>query len=93
MDTRPEGLKWDAPIFLRGTIAAVDCSAEPTAILTVVSGSKTTKPNIADKHYPMLIGTDEFSCSWGNKRVAVNSRQSEAGNTDVMSSNCNSENH
>jgi tetratricopeptide (TPR) repeat protein len=80
-----QGPKWGAPIFLRGTITAVDCSLEPSAILTVTSGYKTTKLRIADKHHLILIGTDQFSCSWTNKKAAVNYRQSESGDTNVMS--------
>jgi len=76
--------KWGPPIFLRGTISAVDCSADPSAILTVSSGSKTVKLKIVDKRHVVLIGTDEFSCAWTNKKVAVNYRQSEAGETNVM---------
>ena len=77
--------KWGAPIFLRGTINAVDCSADPSAILTVLSGSRTVKLKIADKHHLILIGADAFSCSWTDKKVAVNYRQGESGDTNVMS--------
>jgi tetratricopeptide (TPR) repeat protein len=79
------GPKWGAPIFLRGTINAVDCSSDPSAILAVSSGSKTVKLKIADKHQLILIGADEFSCSWTNKKVAVNYRQDGGGETNVMS--------
>jgi tetratricopeptide (TPR) repeat protein len=79
------GPKWGAPIFLRGTIRSVDCSAVPSAVLTVVSGSKTIQVKIADKAHVILIGADEFSCSWGNKKAAVNYRQNEKGDTNVMS--------
>ncbi len=79
------GQKWGAPIFLRGTISAVDCSNEPSAILTVSSGSKTVKLRIADKQHVILIGIDEFSCSWKSKKIAVNYRQNDAGDTNVMS--------
>ena len=77
--------KWGAPIFLRGTIDAVDCSADPSAVLTLSSGSKTVKLKIVDKHQVILIGADEFSCAWTNKKVAVNYRQGEGDETNVMS--------
>lgn len=77
--------KWGPPIFVRGTISAVDCSAEPTAILTLSSGSKSVKLKIADKQHVILIGSDQFSCAWKNKKAAVNYRQDESGNTKVMS--------
>jgi cytochrome c-type biogenesis protein CcmH/NrfG len=80
-----EGPKWGPPIFLRGTISAVDCSAEPAAVLTLSAGSKTLKLKIADKQHVILIGADQFSCAWSSKKVAVNYRQSEGGDTAVMS--------
>jgi len=79
------GPKWGPPIFLRGTISAVDCSVEPSAVLTLSSGSKTIKLKIADRSHVILIGADQFSCSWTKKKAAVNYRQSEAGDTSVMS--------
>jgi hypothetical protein len=63
----------------------VDCSTEPTAILTLSSGSKTIQLKIADKGHLILIGTDQFSCAWSNKKAAVNYRQSETGDTNVIS--------
>ena len=77
--------KWGAPIFLRGTIRSIDCSSEPSAVLTVASGSKTVQVKIADKAHVILIGADQFSCSWSNKKIAVNYRQNEKGDTNVMS--------
>jgi tetratricopeptide (TPR) repeat protein len=80
-----QGPKWGSPIFLQGVIRAVDCSAEPSALLTISSGSKAVKLKIADKKHVILIGADQFSCDWAKKKVAVNYRQSEAGDTSVMS--------
>jgi hypothetical protein len=77
--------KWGPPIFLRGTISSVDCSSDPSAILTVSSESRTVKLKIADKGQVILIGADAFSCAWTNKKVAVNYRQGEGGETNVMS--------
>lgn len=79
------GPKWGPPIFLRGTISAVDCSAEPSAVLTVSSASKTLTLKVADRNHLILIGADQFSCAWAKKKVAVNYRQNEAGDTSVMS--------
>jgi hypothetical protein len=83
--TPVNGSKWGTPIFLRGMIRKIDCSAEPSAVLTVVSGSKTVQVKIADKTHVILIGADQFSCSWSNKKIAVNYRQNEKGDTNVMS--------
>jgi hypothetical protein len=63
----------------------VDCSNEPSAVLTVRSGSKTMKLKIADKHHVIVIGADQLHCAWTMKKVAVNYRQGGTGETDVIS--------
>lgn len=83
--TASAGPKWSAPIFLQGTVSSVDCSVEPSALLTISSGAKTLKLKVADKGHVILIGADQFSCAWTKKKVAVNYRQNEAGDTNVMS--------
>ena len=77
--------KWGPPLFLRGTITAVDCSVEPSAVLNLSSGSKAVKLKIANKQHVVLIGADQFSCSWSHRKVAINYRQSDAGDTNVIS--------
>jgi len=64
---------------------SVDCSADPSAILTVVSGSQTLKMKIADKSHVILIGADRFSCSWFKQKVAVNYREGNPGEISVIS--------
>jgi hypothetical protein len=61
-------------------LKAVDCSAPPAAVLTVVSGTKTWKLNVADTSHLVLFGAEKFSCSWSKQRVAVNYR--DAGNAE-----------
>ncbi len=60
------------PKFLKGTIVGVDCSSAPAATLTVLSGTKTWKMHVSDSRHTVVIGADEFSCSWRKERVAVN---------------------
>jgi Flp pilus assembly protein TadD len=81
----PADVKWGAPIFLRGSLSSVDCSTEPSALLSIASGSKTLKLKVADKHHVIVIGADQFSCAWTVKKVAVNYRQGGTGETDVIS--------
>jgi tetratricopeptide (TPR) repeat protein len=71
--------------FVRGVLNSVDCSADPSAILTVVSGSQTLKMKIADKSHLILIGADRFSCSWFKQKVAVNYREDNTGEISVIS--------
>jgi Tfp pilus assembly protein PilF len=78
-------VKWSAPTFLLGSLSSVDCSNEPSAVLTVLSGSKTLKLKIADKHHVIVIGADQLHCAWTMKEVAVNYRQGGTGETDVIS--------
>ncbi|HEX3739851.1 MAG TPA: tetratricopeptide repeat protein [Terriglobales bacterium] len=77
--------KWSPGIFLRGTLSSIDCSSKPTALLTVASGPKILKLKVANTSRLVIIGADTFSCFWTNKKVAVNYRQSDAGDTSVIS--------
>lgn len=79
------GGTWGAPVFFRGTVSSIDCSIEPSALLTVSSGAKTLKLKVADKAHVILMGADTFSCTWTNKKVAVNYRQNDKGETNVIS--------
>jgi tetratricopeptide (TPR) repeat protein len=71
--------------FLRGTLSSVDCSATPAATLTVLSGTKTWKMNVADRNHLVLIGADQFSCDWHKQKVALNYRESKEGEGNVFS--------
>jgi tetratricopeptide (TPR) repeat protein len=71
--------------FLRGTLTNVDCSTPPLATLTVVSGAKTWKMNVADKSHVILIGAADFSCAWSKQKVALNYRETSNGEGNVIS--------
>lgn len=71
--------------FLRGTLTGVDCSTSPLATLTVVSGAKTWKMNVADRNHLILIGADQFSCDWHKQKVALNYRETSEGEANVFS--------
>lgn len=62
------------PKFLKGIVKAVDCSSPPSATLTVVSGTKSWQMQVSDSKHILLIGADEFSCSWDRQKVALNYR-------------------
>lgn len=72
------------PKFLKGQLVSVDCSHVPTAVLTVTSGGRTLKMKVADTQHAIVIGADEFSCGWTQKKVAVNYRESSDGELNVM---------
>ena len=74
-----------ASTFLKGTLTNADCATPPSVLLTVVSGAKTWKMKVADRNHLVLIGADEFSCSWSKQKVAVNYRETAEGEASVIS--------
>jgi tetratricopeptide (TPR) repeat protein len=82
----PAGVtNFGAAKFIRGTLGSVDCSTEPAATLTILSGSQILKMQIADRNHVVLIGADQFSCSWTSQKVAVNYREGDTGKATVFS--------
>lgn len=71
--------------FLQGTLIHADCTTSPSAVLTVVSGGKTWKIKVADRNHLVLIGANEFSCSWNKQRVALNYRETANGEGSAIS--------
>ena len=62
--------------FVKGTIVNVDCSSSPAAMLTLITGGKTLQMRVPDTRHALLIGADEFSCTWNKQKVAINYRES-----------------
>jgi Flp pilus assembly protein TadD len=71
--------------YIRGTLTNVDCSTPPSATLTVISGAKTWKMNVADTNHVIVIGADKFSCAWNKQKVALNYRETAEGESSVVS--------
>ena len=63
-------------LFMKGVLVSVDCSAAPAATLTISSGGKKWKMLAPQSKKLILIGAEEFSCSWTNRKVSVNYRKS-----------------
>src|SRR5438270_2690708 len=63
-------------LFMKGVLISVDCSAAPAATLTIASGGKKWKMLASQSKKLVLIGANEFSCSWTNRKVSVNYRKS-----------------
>jgi Flp pilus assembly protein TadD len=63
-------------LFMKGVLVSVDCSAAPSAMLTISFGGKKWKMLAPQSKKLILIGADEFSCSWTNRKVSVNYRKS-----------------
>jgi len=63
-------------LFMKGVLVSVDCSAAPAATLTISSSGKKWKMLAPQSNKLILIGADEFSCSWKGRKVSVNYRKS-----------------
>jgi tetratricopeptide (TPR) repeat protein len=63
-------------LFMKGVLVSVDCSAPPAATLTISSSGKKWKMLASQSNKLILIGADEFSCSWKGRKVSVNYRKS-----------------
>ncbi|HST12368.1 MAG TPA: hypothetical protein VLL05_18480 [Terriglobales bacterium] len=72
-------------VFSKGILNSVDCSKAPAATLMVNTGSKSVKLHTADYKSLLVIGEDQFSCEWRNRKVAVNYRAGGAADGDLIS--------
>jgi hypothetical protein len=71
--------------FLKGRLAAVDCSQAPAAVLTVIAENTTLKLRAPDYKSLVLIGADDFSCDWRDRQVTVNYKPRGAKDGDLVS--------
>ena len=71
--------------FAKGMLVSVDCSAEPSATLNLLSGSKTMQMKVADRKHVLVLGADGFSCDWKKQKVALNYRETAEGSGTVVS--------
>jgi tetratricopeptide (TPR) repeat protein len=71
--------------FLKGKLIAIDCSQAPSAILTVSAGTRVLKLRTENYKSLMLMGTDEFSCEWKSRAVAINYRAGGKADGDLVS--------
>lgn len=72
---RTGSAKAEPVLFMKGILNAVDCSTSPSAVLMITSGGKKWKMLAPDAKKVVMIGADSLSCSWTNKKVAVNYRK------------------
>ena len=70
---------------MKGKLVSVDCSQTPVAVLTVVSTKKTLKLRTENYKSLLLIGADDFSCSWKDRPVAVNYKAGGKADGDMVS--------
>jgi hypothetical protein len=71
--------------YLTGKLVTVDCGQEPRAVLQVSQGQKTYKLVAQSAKKILVIGADEFSCLWKDRKISVNYRESAPLQGDVVS--------
>jgi len=71
--------------FFKGRLIAVDCSQPPAAILTVVAEGALLKLRAADYKSLLLIGADDFSCTWRDRRITANYKPGGLSDGDLVS--------
>ena len=71
--------------FFKGRLIAVDCSQPPAAILTVVAEGSVLKLRASDYKSLLLIGADDFSCTWRDRRITANYKPGGLSDGDLVS--------
>lgn len=71
--------------FAKGKLVSVDCAQAPAAVLTVAISKKTVKLRTDDYKSLVLMGADEFSCTWKDRVVAVNYKAGGKADGDLVS--------
>jgi len=72
-------------VFSKGIITSVDCSKAPAATVMVNTGTRSMKLRTGDYKALLVIGEDQFSCEWRNRKVAVNYKAGGGGEGDLVS--------
>ena len=71
--------------FLKGRLVRVDCANDPVAVITVISGSRTLKLRTDNYKSLLIIGADEFSCTWSGRPIAANYKLGGKADGDLVS--------
>jgi len=53
--------------------------------MTVLANNKTWKMKVTDTRHALVIGADNFNCSWTNQSIALNYRESGEAEGNVVS--------
>jgi tetratricopeptide (TPR) repeat protein len=72
-------------VFSKGILTSVDCSKAPAATVMVNTGARSIKLRTSDYKALLVIGEDQFSCEWRNRKVAVNYKAGGGGDGDLVS--------
>jgi len=83
--TAPAGGDTRGTKFFKGRLIAVDCSQAPAAILTVVAEGSVLKLRAPDYKSLLLIGADDFSCTWRDRLITANYKPGGLSDGDLVS--------
>jgi hypothetical protein len=72
-------------VFSKGILTSVDCSKAPAATVMVNTGARSIKLRTQDYKALLVIGEDQFSCEWKNRKVAVNYKAGGGSDGDLVS--------
>jgi tetratricopeptide (TPR) repeat protein len=72
-------------LFVKGTLVKVDCTKPWAAVMTVSNGKRALKLRTENYKAILLIGADEFSCTWRNRNVSVNYKAGGTADGDLVS--------
>jgi tetratricopeptide (TPR) repeat protein len=71
-------------LYMYGRLQSVDCSADSVAILNVRSGQRVLKLRAENYKQLLVMGEDEFSCDWRDRKVLVNYKPGGKSDGDVV---------
>ncbi len=71
--------------FLKGELVSVDCSKAPAVTVTFSSKGQQWTLTAPDAKKVLLIGEENFSCSWMDRKASVNFRQIGQGKGEIVS--------
>lgn len=71
--------------FLKGDLLSVDCTKSPLVTINFSAKGKSWVMYSRDVQKVMLIGAENFSCGWTNKKASVNYRLAADGRAEIVS--------
>ena len=71
--------------FFKGRLIAVDCSQAPSAIVTVTAEGVVLKLRAVNYKSLLLVGADDFSCTWKDLQISVNYKPGGLTDGDLVS--------
>lgn len=71
--------------FLKGELVSSDCSKAPAVTITFRTKGRDWTLSAPDAKKLLLIGEENFSCEWTNRKASVNFKQTGEGKGEMIS--------